>query len=74
MPSPGPGPLIVDFTTTNVKLSRLTDFSFIITTTNDIYANYKLEVRAQQTDPYKAEISFKETATNKITVSIQIGI
>ena len=46
MPSPGPGPLTVDFTTTNVKPGTLADYTFTITTTNDIYANYNLKVQA----------------------------
>ena len=73
MPSPEPVPLTVDFATTNVKPGTLADYTFTITTTNDITANYNLKVQAQQTDPDKPEISFRETTTTKITVSIQIG-
>ena len=72
MPSPEPVPLTVNFQTSNVKPGTLADYTFTITTTNDITANYNLRVEAQQTDPDKPDISFKENTT-PITVSVQIG-
>lgn len=46
MPSPEPVPLTVDFQTSNVKPGTLADYTFTITTTNDITANYNLRVVA----------------------------
>ncbi len=73
MPTPEPIPLSVAFTPSNEKPGTLADYTFVITTTGDIFANYNLLVEAIQVDPATPHIEFKETTATKINVSVKIG-
>ena len=73
MPSPEPIPLTATFIASNSKPGTLSDYTFTITTTADISSNFNILVLAQQIDPDRPDVSFQETGSTLINVSIKIG-